>query len=82
MGWLKALGASRSQKPLQADAATGTHILREWKIQSVRDAISRDWIALSAKNLPIEKRRAVREHLEMNVATLRALRAESLAGSE
>jgi hypothetical protein len=45
----------------------------EWKIQNIRDAISEDWIRLAAKDLKPEERKAVREHLEMNVAALRDL---------
>ena len=49
----------------------------EWKIQIVREAISQDWRWLAAKKLTLEQRKAVREHLEMNVAALRELTERS-----
>jgi hypothetical protein len=45
----------------------------DFEIQTIREAISQDWSTLASKNLSAEQRRAVREHLEMNVSALRDL---------
>ena len=45
----------------------------EWKIHSVREAISEDWSKLAAKDLTPSERKAIREHLDMNIAELRDL---------
>jgi DNA-binding GntR family transcriptional regulator len=74
MKWLKSLGVSRTAKRPQIDhPATADDLSQEWQIQTVREAISQDWISLATKNLTSEQRKAVREHLEMNVAALREL---------
>jgi hypothetical protein len=39
----------------------------------VRAAISEDWIRLAEKNLTPHQRKAIREHLDMNIAELREL---------
>src|SRR4029079_18157869 len=52
-------------------ATTGRH--DEWKINSVRAAISKDWSKLADKNLTPIQRKALREHLDMNIAELRTL---------
>jgi len=61
----------RSRPPEAVDTATTKH--DEWKIASVRAAISEDWIRLAERNLTTDQRRAVREHLDMNIAKLRDL---------
>ena len=50
-----------------------TERLDEWKIRSVRDAISEDWSKLADKNLTPSQRKAVREHLDIHVTELRDL---------
>ena len=44
-----------------------------WEISQVREAISCDWANLAVKELTSDQRRAIREHLEMNIAALRDL---------
>jgi len=46
---------------------------RNWEIQIVREAISRDWAELASNNLSTERRRAVREHLNVHVIALQEL---------
>jgi len=36
-----------------------------WHIDEVREAIRLDWANLTSKNLTPDKRKAIREHLEM-----------------
>lgn len=67
------LSINRSPEPAQSRTAGNPDELAEWKIQEVREAISQDWNQLASKNLTREQRRALREHLEMNLATLRHL---------
>jgi hypothetical protein len=44
-----------------------------WEIASLRAAISADWVALaSRKTSDIEKRKAVRDHLDMSTCALKA----------
>lgn len=74
MNWLKSLSISRSPALAPADnPARADEQLDEWKIQTIRKAISEDWILLSAKELTREERRAIRDHLELNTAALRDL---------
>ena len=75
MQWLKSFGIGRTAKLTQIDDSAKADDLsrHEWQIQTVREAISQDWIRLATKNLTPEQRKAVREHLEMNVAALREL---------
>jgi Na+/phosphate symporter len=75
MQWLKSFGVGRTAKLTQSDDSTKEDdpSRHEWQIQTVREAISQDWIRLAQKNLTSEQRKAVREHLEMNVAALREL---------
>lgn len=43
-----------------------------WEIASLRAAISADWVALaSRKTSDVEKRKAVRDHLDMSTCALR-----------
>jgi hypothetical protein len=46
---------------------------RDWEIQIVREAISRDWADLASNNLSTEERRAIREHLNIHVIALQEL---------
>ena len=74
MQWLKSFGIGRTAKLTQIDdSAKADDLSHEWQIQTVREAISQDWIRLATKNLTPQQRKAVREHLEMNVAALREL---------
>ena len=74
MQWLKSFGIGRTAKLTQIDiSAKADDLSHEWQIQTVREAISQDWIRLATKNLAPEQRKAVREHLEINVAALREL---------
>jgi len=52
----------------------------DWKIALVREDIGRDWAELASKDLNFEQRKAIREHLQMNIASLRQLVEQS--GSE
>jgi len=52
----------------------------DWKIALVREDIGRDWAQLASKDLNFEQRKAIREHLQMNIASLRQLVEQS--GSE
>jgi hypothetical protein len=45
-----------------------------WKIDNVRESISRDWATLASKDLPAEKRKLVREHLNMCTSSLKLLK--------
>jgi len=44
-----------------------------WHIDEVREAIRLDWANLTSKNLTPDKRKAIREHLEMCSSALRDL---------
>jgi hypothetical protein len=78
MKWLKSLGLGRTAKGPQIDhPAKADDPSHEWQVQTVREAISQDWIRLATKNLTSEQRKAVRDHLEMNVAALRELTKHS-----
>jgi len=73
---MKSLRSSIVRRPNPPRAANAGDLHEqhgEWQIQNVRQAISQDWIRLAAKGLTSEQRKAVREHLEMNVAALRDL---------
>jgi hypothetical protein len=65
----------RSQVPEAVHAAAGSELFDEWKIHSTRKAISEGWSKLAEKNLTPVQRRAIREHLDMNIAELRRLLA-------
>ena len=52
----------------------------DWKIALVREDIGRDWAELASKDLNFEQRKVIREHLQMNIASLRQLVEQS--GSE
>ena len=43
----------------------------DFEIRTIRQAIAEDWSTLASNNLSAERRRAVREHLEINVSALR-----------
>ena len=45
----------------------------EWELKSLRDEISLDWAKLASKDLTPDRRKAIREHLALNVAALRDL---------
>ena len=45
----------------------------DFEIKTIREAISQDWSTLASRNSSAEQRKAVREHLEMNVRALRDL---------
>lgn len=56
----------------------------QWQIASLRAAISADWVVLASRNTADpEKRKAVREHLDMNTCALRAAteKLEALLGT-
>jgi len=50
--------------------AEGPH---DFEIRMTREAISQDWSALASNNLTAEQRRALRDHLDMNISALRDL---------
>ena len=65
---LRLLGLRRrSRFPETVDDAW-TERLDEEKIRSAREAISQDWSKLAEKNLTSGQRKAIREHLDINVA--------------
>jgi hypothetical protein len=45
-----------------------------WKINNVREAISLDWKNLATKNLTADRRKAIREHLNICNSTLNDLK--------
>jgi hypothetical protein len=45
-----------------------------WEIDKIRKEIEIDWAKLGSKNLTAEKRKAIREHLEMCNSSLKILR--------
>src|ERR1035437_2127658 len=50
-----------------------------WKINNVREAISLDWKNLVTKNLTADRRKAIREHLNICNSTL-VLLSQKVAG--
>ena len=70
---LRLLGLRRSSRfPEPADDA-GTERPDQGKIRSVRQAISQDWSKLAEKKLTPGQRKAIREHLDINLAQLQDL---------
>ena len=45
-----------------------------WKIDNVREEISLDWAILASKELPADRRKVIREHLEICYSTLKDLK--------
>ena len=45
----------------------------DFEIRTIREAISQDWRTLALNNLTGEQRKAVRDHLDMNICALRDL---------
>ena len=45
-----------------------------WKIDNVREFISLDWTILASKDLPAERRKVIREHLEICNSSLKILK--------
>ena len=45
-----------------------------WKINNFREAISLDWKTLATKNLTADRRKAIREHLNICNSTLNDLK--------
>jgi hypothetical protein len=45
-----------------------------WKIDNVRESISHDWAILASKDLPADKRKVIREHLEICNQSLKTLK--------
>jgi len=45
-----------------------------WKIDNVRESISLDWKNLATKNLTADRRKVIREHLEICHSTLKSLK--------
>jgi hypothetical protein len=52
----------------------GSESSLDWQLHHVRDAIATDWDVLASGKLAADKRRSLREHLEMNLAALRELK--------
>ncbi len=52
----------------------------KWQIASLRRDISADWVALAKKTLDPDKRKAIRDHLEMSDCALRAATEQLDAG--
>ena len=53
-----------------------------WKINNVRESISLDWKNLATKNLTVDQRKAIREHLNICNSTLRDLVERNRAASQ
>ena len=45
----------------------------QWEIDAVRESIHLDWVDLASKDLPPDKRKAIRQHLEMSTKALKDL---------
>jgi hypothetical protein len=45
----------------------------KWELSSVREAISHAWANLATNKLTSDQRKALREHLEMNISALQDL---------
>jgi hypothetical protein len=45
-----------------------------WKIDNVRESISLDWANLASKNLTADRRKVIREHLDICNSTLKDLK--------
>jgi hypothetical protein len=54
----------------------------KWKIDNVRESISRDWKNLAMKNLTADERKAIREHFNICVSTLKGLVERGRASSK
>jgi hypothetical protein len=44
-----------------------------WEIEEIRKEIAIDWTQLASKNLPPDKRKTIREHLELCNSSLKIL---------
>ena len=44
-----------------------------WEIEEIRKEIAIDWAQLASKNLPPDKRKTIREHLELCNSSLKIL---------
>ena len=53
-----------------------------WKIDNVRESISLDWKNLATKNLTADRRKAIREHLNICNSTLKDLVERNRAASQ
>jgi hypothetical protein len=53
-----------------------------WKIDRVREEISLDWKNLASNELPADRRKAVREHLQICNSTLKDLVERNRAASQ
>lgn len=53
-----------------------------WKINRVREEISLDWKNLASNELPADRRKAVREHLQICNSTLKDLVERNRAASQ
>ena len=57
----------------------------QWKINNVREEIGLDWAILASKDLPADRRKVIREHLEIcnsSLKTLKDLVERNRAGSQ
>ena len=53
-----------------------------WYVDEVREAIRLDWANLASKNLTPDKRKAIREHLQMCNSALRDLVERNRSASQ
>jgi Na+/phosphate symporter len=53
-----------------------------WYVDEVREAIRLDWANLASKNLTADKRKAIREHLQMCNSALKDLIERNRSASE
>ena len=53
-----------------------------WKIDNVRESISLDWKNLATKNLTADRRKAIREHINICNSTLKDLVERSRSASQ
>lgn len=80
LGWKCCVGSQGEVAVISEGVTMTDQSTIDWKIALVREDIGRDWAELASKDLNFEQRKAIREHLQMNIASLRQLVEQS--GSE
>ena len=80
LGWKCRVGSQGEVAVISEGVTMTDQSTIDWKIALVREDIGRDWAELASKDLNFEQRKVIREHLQMNIASLRQLVEQS--GSE
>ena len=80
LGWKCCVGFQGEVAVISEGVTMTDQSTIDWKIALVREDIGRDWAELASKDLNFEQRKVIREHLQMNIASLRQLVEQS--GSE